>query len=134
MGLVIDTSALVAVQRGGKWQSLDTLQEPVIVPTVVFAELLVGARMADTAQRRDARRADVDGLLARVPMIEFSKETAEHWAEIVVQLRRLGSMIPANDLMVAATARQLGFGVLVGPRDEKHFRLVPDLRVDVLDT
>jgi hypothetical protein len=34
--------------------------------------------------------------------------------------------------MVAATARQLKFGVLVGPRDEQHFRSVPDLRVEVL--
>jgi hypothetical protein len=33
---------------------------------------------------------------------------------------------------VAATAFHLGFGVLVGPRDEEHFRAVPGLRVEVL--
>ena len=38
-------------------------------------------------------------------------------------------MIPGNDLMVAATALQLGFGVLVGPQDERHFRAVPKLEV-----
>jgi predicted nucleic acid-binding protein len=39
---------------------------------------------------------------------------------------------PANDLMVSATAQFLEFGVLVGPRDEAHFRTVPGLRVEAL--
>jgi len=33
---------------------------------------------------------------------------------------------------VAATALHLNFGVLVGPRDEAHFREVPGLRVELL--
>jgi predicted nucleic acid-binding protein len=41
-------------------------------------------------------------------------------------------MIPSNDLAVAATALELGYGVLVGPRDEGHFRQVPGLRIVVL--
>jgi len=43
-----------------------------------------------------------------------------------------GQLIPANDLVVAATAQFLEFGVLVGPRDEAHFRAVPGLRVQAL--
>ena len=34
------------------------------------------------------------------------------------------ALIPSNDLAVAATAQHLGFGVLVGPLDEHHFRRV----------
>jgi predicted nucleic acid-binding protein len=41
-------------------------------------------------------------------------------------------LIPANDLVVAATALELEYGVLVGPTDEAHFRRVPSLRVVVL--
>ncbi len=41
-------------------------------------------------------------------------------------------MIPANDIAVAATARALGGGVLVGPQDEASFRAVPGLDVCVL--
>lgn len=41
-------------------------------------------------------------------------------------------MIPQNDIAVAATALCLGFGVLVGTADEKHFRVVPDLEVYVI--
>ena len=29
-----------------------------------------------------------------------------------------GALIPQNDMAVAATCRALGYGVLVGPRDE----------------
>lgn len=41
-------------------------------------------------------------------------------------------MIPANDRVVAATALDLDFGVLVGPDDERHFGRVPSLRCEVL--
>jgi len=41
-------------------------------------------------------------------------------------------LIPQNDIAVAATARTLGFGVLVGPADEAHFRSVAGLEVRVL--
>ena len=53
------------------------------------------------------RRSKTDGLISRVPIVEFGPE-------------------------VAATALHLGFGVLVGPRDEAHFRVVPRLRVETL--
>ena len=52
-----------------------------------------------------------------------------HWAELFATLSRAGQLIPANDLAVAATARALDFGVLVGEQDEQHFRPVPDLRI-----
>lgn len=48
-------------------------------------------------------------------------------------LSRQGRLIPANDLAVAAPALHLGFGVVVGPRDEAHFRSVPGLRVERLE-
>ena len=57
---------------------------------------------------------------------------AERWAELFATLSRRGRLIPANDLAVAATALHLGFGVLVGPQDEAHFRSVPGLRVERL--
>jgi len=51
---------------------------------------------------------------------------------LYARLSRRGRLIPSNDLAVAATALDLGFGVLVGPTGEAHFRAVPGLRVVVL--
>lgn len=134
MGLVIDTSALAFRERAGSdWEVLiGELDESVAVPAVVYTELLVGAELAPSASRGKIRRAKVTALIGRVPLVEFGREVADRWAELFAQLSRRGELIPANDLAVAATALHLGFGVLVGDRDEAHFRRVPRLRVQAL--
>lgn len=135
MGLVIDTSALVALERGREgWErALSTLgDEPVAVPAIVCAELTVGVLLAATASRAATRRAKIRALVANAPVVDFTEPIAERWAQLFVDLIRAGQLIPSNDLAVAATALHLGFGVLVGPRDEAHFRRVPELRVERL--
>lgn len=106
--------------------------ETVALPAIVYAELLAGVQLADTPHRAAARRAKVDALTARVPVVEFGMAVASRWAELFATLHRTGSLIPSNDLVVAATALHLGYGVLVGPADEAHFRRVSELRVELL--
>ncbi len=135
VGLVIDTSALVAVERAAvPWdEALSELgEEPAALPAIVYAELEVGVRLAGSAVRAASRRAKIHALLARVPIVEFDRAVADRWADLFAMLTRAGRLIPANDLAVAATALHLGFGVLVGPRDEADFRRVPGLRVERL--
>lgn len=135
MGLVIDTSALVSFEREGSgWEQLlaDVGEDAVVLPAIVYGELLVGVRLAASPARGASRRAKIAALVDRVPLVEFGREIAEQWAELFAELSRRGQLIPANDLTVAATARHLGFGVLVGGRDEEHFRRVPNLRVQPL--
>jgi predicted nucleic acid-binding protein len=108
-------------------------EEPAAMPAVVYAELLVGVQMADTRTRATRRRAKIDALLEHVPVIEFGTAHAERWASLYAHLSRAGQLIPANDLAVAATALEMGYGVLVGRDDEAHFRRVPKLRVVVLE-
>jgi predicted nucleic acid-binding protein len=133
VGLVVDTSALVAAERGGGGLQQPGPDEIVALPAIVLAELLVGVRMADTAERAAARQRKVEALLDRVAVVPFDCFVAERWADLFSLMRRNGTVIPSNDLCVAATALHLGFGVLVGPGDEGHFRRVPELRVEVLD-
>jgi tRNA(fMet)-specific endonuclease VapC len=133
VGLVIDTSALVAAERsgGGLVAALSSVgEEAVALPAIVYAELLAGVSLADTPARAAARRAKIDALTRRVPVVPFDRAAAERWAEIFAALQRAGTPIPANDLAIAATALELDFGVLVGPRDEAHFRRVAALRVE----
>jgi predicted nucleic acid-binding protein len=135
LGLVIDTSFVVDLERSGaSWETIQrTLSdERVVLPSIVCAELLSGVHLADTPKRATDRRAKIDALMARVPVVPFGVDTAEKWAELFAALQRTGAPIPANDLAVAATALELDFGVLVGKRDEAHFRRVPLLRVETL--
>ena len=132
---MIDTSALVALERASaSWEAaLSSLgDEPAALPAIVCAELLVGVHLARGASRAASRRAKIHALLARIPVVDFGLPIAERWAELFTTLSRAGHLIPANDLAVAATALHLGFGVVVGPQDEAHFRSVPGLRVERL--
>lgn len=135
MGVLIDTSALVALERGPvSWdQAFEQIgNEPAALPAIVLAELLVGVELAESDRRKMERRAKIDALVSRVPVVEFGSDTASTWAMLFAALKRSGGLIPSNDLMVAATALQIGFSVLVGPTDEAHFRRVPNLRVEAL--
>ena len=135
MGLIIDTSAIVAIERerAGFEEVLAAYdQEPVAIPAIVWAELLVGVRLATNARIAARRRARLEQLRLRVPIIEFDEQIAEHYADIYAECTRVGKMIPQNDLAVAATARCYGYRVITGPRDEAHFRRVKGLGVVVL--
>lgn len=132
MGLVVDTSALIALERAGTgWEQAlgDHAGEPVALPAVVYGELLVGVALAGSRKRAARRRQRIDALVAVTGIVDFDAAIAEHWAELFALLSRRGRLIPSNDLAVAATARHLGFAVLVGPCDERHFREVPALGV-----
>jgi predicted nucleic acid-binding protein len=136
-GLVLDTSALVAMERStasGVWPDALTGagDTPVVLPAIVYAELLAGVRMAENPTRAAVRRAKVHALASRVQIVDFGPAIADRWADLFATLSAQGRLIPSNDLAVAATALHLGFGVLVGPADEAHFRAVPDLSVVVL--
>jgi predicted nucleic acid-binding protein len=134
VGLVLDTSALVELERLLPHEPLSNLpwDEEVILPAIVWAEALTGVRLADTPLRAAQRRARLEALSSRVSIEPFSAEIAEHYADIFAELMQSGQMIPQNDIAVAATARAVGFGVLAGPQDEKHFQRVPGLTIRVL--
>jgi predicted nucleic acid-binding protein len=134
MGLVIDTSALVAWERAihsGIELNLND-DEELMIPAVVWAEALAGVRLADSATRAARRLARLESLRRVMGIEPFTAETAEHHADIFAELSQSGLMIPQNDIAVAATARCLNCGVLVGPKDEAHFRRISGLDVRVL--
>ena len=134
MGLILDTSALVAWERAenaGQTIALDGAEE-LVMPAVVWAEALAGVRLADSPARALRRMARLEALRRLMGIEPFTAETAEHHADIFAELTQSGTMIPQNDIAVAATARCLGCGVLVGPKDEAHFRRIAGLEVRIL--
>lgn len=133
MGLVLDTSAIVHLERHPPASAqLPFADESLVLPIIVWAEALIGVRLADSPERAARRR----GLLERVRLLAglepFTAEAAEIYADLYFALRTSGRTIPQNDLQIAATALALDFGVLVGSRDEQHFRQIENLRVEVL--
>ena len=132
MGVVLDTSAVIELERrgAGLFDALGSLaNEKVVLPAIVYAELLVGVRLADSVQRADARRARIVSIADRVPIVEFDASVAERWADLFADTSKRGKVLPSNDLAIAATALHLDFDVLVASRGEAHYDDVPGLRV-----
>lgn len=102
------------------------------LPAIVWAEALVGVRLARNATLAARRRARLASLLNLATLIPFDEAIAEHYADIYHECARKGCPIPQNDIAVAATARALQASVLVGPEDESHFKMVKNLNIVVL--
>jgi predicted nucleic acid-binding protein len=134
MGLIIDTSALVALERARAVDRPLELDpgEIYTIPAIVWAEALVGVRLAANVDQAARRMARLEAIRGVTGVQDFTPLVAVHYADIFSELSKNGGLIPQNDITVAATARYLEFGVLVGPSDEAHFRRVPGLNVQVL--
>ncbi len=134
MALVLDASALIEIEKSlARDEPLSLYEEEVVViPAIVWAEALIGVRLADTPMRSARRRSHLETIRRQTEIEPFTPEIAEHYADIYSELAKAGMLIPQNDLAVAATGRSLSCGVLVGPADELHFRKVQDLDVRVI--
>jgi tRNA(fMet)-specific endonuclease VapC len=130
MGLLIDTSVLIAAER----RTLDLAgqldqygHQDVRLPAIVVAELLFGVFRAPSATRRARREAFVNALLAWLPVVSFDLPCARAHAMLAADLRGKGLEVGAHDLLIAATA--VATGSVIVTRDVRSFPRIPDLDV-----
>jgi predicted nucleic acid-binding protein len=120
----MDTNRLTDLFQGDRAlaQRLGACEE-VWIPLVVLAEIKAG--FYGGAQQRHNETL-LHRLLAKttVGVLLPSRETAEHYARLFVQLKRAGTPIPDNDLWIAALA--LEHDLLLITRDQ-HFQRIPQL-------
>ena len=105
-----------------------------ILVMVGFNALYVAAEFATVGSRRsrvqesaEGGSGPAEGLLAILPVLDFTSETARVHAEIHASLRQRGALIGAHDLIIAATALQHGYALLTS--NEREFGRVPGLQV-----
>jgi tRNA(fMet)-specific endonuclease VapC len=97
--------------------------EEVWIPLVVLAEIKAGFYGGDRHDRNDLLLRE---LLAKatVGILLPSRETAEHYARLFVQLKRAGTPVPDNDLWIAALALEHDLTLITRDR---HFEWIPQL-------
>lgn len=130
MGVLVDSSALIAAERGKVDLSAvigELGDEPVAIAAITASELLHGVHRAKTAEQRARREAFVEHLLAEIDIAPFDTLVARVHARIWAELTARGEPIGAHDLLIAATALALGFRVAT--RDERSFPRVPGLPI-----
>jgi predicted nucleic acid-binding protein len=130
---MLDSTAAVAADRQGKNARqlleavLETGDEGIAVSVITVLELAHGITRADTAERRERRQRFLDELLTGVPIQPVTVPIALRAGQIDGQSQAKGVRIPLSDLLIGASALELGYGV--GTANVRHFQLIPGLNV-----
>ncbi|HEX6807608.1 MAG TPA: PIN domain-containing protein [Gemmatimonadaceae bacterium] len=130
MGLILDTSVIVAGERGtiriaAMLESLG--DEPIAIAAITASELLHGARRGADAGVRARRAAFAEAVLELVPVLAFGVPEARRHAQLWAELLATGAVIGPHALLVSATALARGYGVAT--MSEREFARVAGLRV-----
>lgn len=129
MGLVIDTDVWVLAEKLGsrldlaRWAHFGSAY----MSAVTASELLVGVERANTAQRRARRGAFIEGLLASIPVLDFSASVARTHARMIAALPK-NKTATVQDALIAATALHHGHTLLT--RNLADFKIFAGLSIE----
>ena len=130
MGLILDTSILVADERGKFHMASFLRQFPgsqPLISAITASELLHGVERATDAARKARRQWQVEQVLTRLTLLAFDLAQARVHARIWADLEMRGQMIGTHDLQIAAAG--LACGHEVATLNVKEFQRVPGLNV-----
>jgi tRNA(fMet)-specific endonuclease VapC len=126
---MLDTDICAFILRRSSDELMEHIQSvPMhqqVMSVVTYAELLYSVQVSS---KKKSNQAAVDALARHLTPLEWPEEAARHYAEIRADLKRKGSMIGANDLMIAAHARSLG--AVIVTNNIKDFARVKGLKVE----
>ena len=130
MGILIDSSVLINVERAGSTVSESIKgreEEEVFLSVVSASELLHGVYRAADAKTKAKRLAFVEAALAAIPVLTIDLATARSHARLWADLAQRGKMIGIHDSWLAATC--LAHGLQLATRNIREFKNVPGLDV-----
>ncbi|KRP35516.1 MAG: hypothetical protein ABS34_10845 [Opitutaceae bacterium BACL24 MAG-120322-bin51] len=125
--LAVDTSAVISLFRGQKeaLEHFNQAQE-VWMPVTVLGELYCGLRKCNNPEKE---RLKISELSERCLIVGVDEGTAIRYAEIYSNLEEKGTMIPLNDIWIAAFAVRHEISLLA--RDS-HFERIDGLNLIAL--
>lgn len=134
MGLILDSSVLIAAERQGKnaRQALTSIAQEIAdtdvgISVVTLIELAHGAVRADTSERKATREKFIEELLTAVPVYAVSVPIALRSGRLDGENQARGLKVPLPDLLIGVTALELGYGV--GTANLRHLKQIPGLTV-----
>jgi predicted nucleic acid-binding protein len=129
MVILLDADIVICGEKGafdlGRWVA-SLANDRFEVAAITIAELWHGVERAAEPQK-SKRRKYLETILAALPIVPYTGQTAYEHARIWAELQSAGKMIGAYDLIVAATA--LERGSYVATFNKKHFARVKGLRI-----
>jgi tRNA(fMet)-specific endonuclease VapC len=126
---MLDTDICSYVMKRSNDLVLKRLQKvpvsDVCVSVITKSELLYGV---EVSPRRQQDEAALNAFLSYVEALEFPDKASSHYAQIRAHLKKLGTMIGANDLFIAAHARSLALTLVT--HNTSEFGRVPRLATE----
>ncbi len=111
-------------------EAFEKFHEEIAISSVSLMELYYGVERSSDKSRN---LKSVEGLAARLSVIDFDVHAATHTGQIRAKLADLGTPIGPYDAMIAGHARSRGF-ILVSnnlvSNNQKEFKRVDGLRVE----
>jgi predicted nucleic acid-binding protein len=128
MGLILDSSVLVAAERQGKnaRQLLSTISAKTS-ETEIGISVAHGAVRADTPERKAKRRQFIQELQTALPIYLVTATLAVRAGEIDGENQARGVRLPLSDLLIGVTA--VGLSYSVATANVRHFQMIPGLTV-----
>ena len=129
MAIILDADVIIRGEKGTfdlKGWLESRPNELFEVAAITVAELWQGVERA-TAAHKARRQQYLQTVLAPLPIIPYTEQTAFEHARIWAQLEAAGTVIGPYDLIVAATALERGSEVATF--NKRHFDCVPGLKV-----
>jgi len=134
MGLILDSSVLIAAERQGKnaRQMLAAIagavgNTEIAISVVTLIELAHGASRADTPQHKAQRLQFIEELLAALPIHSVTVPIALRAGQIDGESQAKGLRLPLSDLLIAVTALELDYSVATS--NLRHFQRIAGLSV-----
>jgi tRNA(fMet)-specific endonuclease VapC len=131
MAIILDADVIIRGEKGSfdlsKWLTGNS-DEDFEVAAITVAELWHGVERA-TRIHRSRREQYLRTILAPLPIIPYTEQTAYEHAKLWAELETSGKMIGAHDIIVAATAR--GRGSQIATFNQRHFKFVTGINIIV---
>jgi len=132
MGIVIDTNVFIDAENGRlDLNSLESLSDygDGYIAAITISELLMGVILAKTADVRIQRSAFAEGIISKIPVLEFNEEVARSYSELYAHFLKPRAKANTNvhDLQIAATCIAHGYSVLTS--NASDFKKVPGLKI-----
>lgn len=130
--MILDSSAVVTAERTGQtaYQMVESMGvggTALAVSVITVLEMAHGVARADTEERRIARQRSLDDLLIGMPVQPVTIPVALRAGGIDGLLRAQGLTVALADLLIGATALELGYAVAT--HNVRHFEMIPHLAV-----
>ena len=129
MAIILDADVII----GGERRTFDLAawvasrpNDQFEVAAITVTELWHGVERA-LQPHKSRRRAYLEAIVAALPVIPYTEQTAYQHARLWADLQSAGKMIGAYDLIVAATA--LERGSQVATFNKRHFAAIKGLQV-----